>query len=118
MVGSTSTTPSYTLDVSGSIRATSDVISDSDVRHKSNIQDIHSAMDIVSGMRGVWYDKDGKQSVGVIAQEMEEVLPAVVHTADDEDGTKSVSYGNIVGVLIEAIKEQQQEIDALKARLN
>jgi hypothetical protein len=63
-------------------------------------------------MRGVYYDdKDGIHNVGVIAQEVEEVLPEVVHT--DENDMKSVSYGRIVGLLIEAIKEQQEIIKAL-----
>jgi putative lipoic acid-binding regulatory protein len=57
------------------------------------------------------------EQVGVIAQEIEEILPEVVRTANDEEGTKSVSYGNIVGVLIEAIKEQQQQINELKEML-
>jgi hypothetical protein len=54
--------------------------------------------------------------VGVIAQEILEVIPEVV--GQDNDGMYNVSYGNIVGVLIEAIKEQQKQIDELKARLD
>jgi hypothetical protein len=61
-------------------------------------------------MRGVYYDKDGITSTGVVAQEIEKIFPEVV-----QDGEfKSVAYGNIVGVLIEAIKELKQEIDMLK----
>ena len=65
-------------------------------------------------MRGVSYNKiDSKEnSIGVIAQEVEKVLPEVVHT--DGEGMKSVAYGNIVGVLIEAIKDQQRQIDELR----
>ena len=65
-------------------------------------------------MRGVNFDwvDTGKASTGVIAQEMEEVLPQVVSTG--EDGTKHVAYGNIIGTLIEAIKEQQSQIEALQ----
>ena len=64
-------------------------------------------------MRGVSFDwiADGSSEVGVIAQEVEDVLPDVVNT--NEDGIKSVKYGNIVAVLIEAIKEQQAQIDQL-----
>jgi hypothetical protein len=51
---------------------------------------------------------------GRIAQDVEKILPELVETSDD--GTKSVSYGNIIGVLIEAIKEQQKQIDELKRR--
>ena len=69
-------------------------------------------------MNGVyydWVDNHNKGSVGVIAQEMEQVLPEVVTTNDR--GLKTVSYGNIVGVLIEAIKEQQNEINNIKKYL-
>ena len=109
--------PSYTLDVQGSIRATGDVVSDSDVRYKTNIHTIDNALEKVNNMRGVYFTKNEEDHVGVIAQEIEEILPEVVRTAIDEEGTKSVSYGNIVGVLIEAIKEQQQQINELKEML-
>jgi len=68
-------------------------------------------------MRGVNYNKIGEQkrSTGVIAQELLEILPEAVH--QDEEGMYSVAYGNIVGVLIEAIKEQQKQIDELKKML-
>ena len=62
--------------------------------------------------RGVWYSMGDKDRVGVIAQEIEQVLPEVVVTGDD--GYKAVAYGNIVGVLIEAIKELRSEVDRLK----
>ena len=116
-LGVIQTSPAYTLDVTGDIRATGDVISDSDMRHKEDINEIHDALDVVLALRGVYYKKQNKDSVGVIAQEVESVLPQVVHTADNQEQTKSVSYGNVVGVLIEAIKEQQKQIDALKQRL-
>ena len=57
-------------------------------------------------------------TLSISAQEVEEVIPQVVLTADDEMQTKSVDYGNIVGLLIEAIKEQQEEIEALKNKIN
>jgi hypothetical protein len=89
-----------------------DFIARSDSRIKDNIVTIDSALDKVMGMRGVYYDdKDGTHNVGVIAQEVERVLPEVVHT--DENDMKSVSYGRIVGLLIEAIKEQQEIIKKL-----
>jgi aldehyde:ferredoxin oxidoreductase len=70
-------------------------------------------------MNGVyydWIDKHNKGSVGVIAQEMEKILPEVVTTNDR--GLKTVSYGNLVGVLIEAIKEQQIRIEELEKKLD
>jgi hypothetical protein len=99
----------------GNFTATGDVTAYSDKRLKRNIETITNAVDTVSKLRGVNFEKDGRHSTGVIAQEVEEVLPQVVHT--DADGMKSVAYGNIVGILIEAIKEQQKEIEELKKRL-
>ena len=99
----------------GNFTATGDITAYSDKRLKRNIETITNAVDTVSKLRGVNYEKDGRNSTGVIAQEVEEVLPQVVHTAPD--GMKSVAYGNIVGILIEAIKEQQKEIEELKKKL-
>jgi hypothetical protein len=114
-VGINDTTPSYALDVTGTIRATGDVIAYSDARVKENVETIPNALDKVKAMRGVGYNKIGeeKRSIGVIAQEMLDVIPEVVHT--DDQGMHSVAYGNLVGVLIEAMKEQQQQIEELKA---
>jgi hypothetical protein len=111
-------TPVYKLDVNGTIRATGDVIAFSDVRVKENINTIENALDKVMKLRGVEYNKIGesRNSLGVIAQEIEEVLPQVVHI--DNNGMKSVSYNSIIGVLIEAIKEQQHQIDELKNKNN
>jgi len=87
-----------------------EVTATSDERLKSDIETIDNALDKVMNMRGVSYTKQAEKGVGVIAQEIEKVLPEVV-----SDGEyKSVAYGNIVGVLIEAIKEQQKQIDELK----
>ena len=69
-------------------------------------------------MRGVNYNKIGEQkrSTGVIAQELLEILPEAVH--QDEEGMYSVAYGNVVGVLIEAIKEQQTHINNMQLEIN
>lgn len=116
-VGIGTTSPGYKLDVSGTIRATGDVIAYSDARVKENVETLDGALDKVMKMRGVSYNKIGEQEkkVGVIAQEILEVLPEVV--SQDDTGTYSVAYGNIVSVLIEAIKEQQKQIDELKSKL-
>lgn len=89
----------------------------SDVRKKKDVHTITDAVNVVSQLRGVsfkWIEND-RNSMGVIAQEIEQILPSVVSTS--EDGEKSVSYSNIVAVLIEAIKEQQREINTIKQRL-
>ena len=94
----------------GTITAGGDITAFSDERLKSDIETIDNALDKVMNMRGVSYIKQAEKGIGVIAQEIEKVLPEVV-----TDGEyKSVAYGNIVGVLIEAIKEQQKQIDELK----
>ena len=91
----------------------------SDKTQKTNIQPITNALDIINKMNGVyydWIDNHSQSSVGLIAQEVEEVLPQVV--INNANGLKSVSYGNIVAVLIEAIKEQQVRIETLENKLN
>jgi len=109
-----------TLDASAAGAATfnNDVTAFSDARLKENVETIDNALDKVCAMRGVTFDridsKDGGRQTGVIAQEIQDILPEVVKVNDDENGTLSVSYGNMVGVLTEAIKELKEEIKELK----
>ena len=88
----------------------------SDATLKTNVETLTGSLDAVKAMRGVSYDwiENGNSEVGVIAQEVEAIVPDVVSTNDE--GIKSVKYGNMVAVLIEAIKEQQAQIDELKAK--
>jgi len=98
--------PSYALDVVGDIYASGDVIMFSDERKKTDIEVIPNALEKVLQLRGVTFNKlddDNRRHSGIIAQEVEKVLPEVVYT--DKDGLKSVAYGNMIGLLIEAIKE-------------
>lgn len=90
----------------------------SDRRLKQNIHTITNPIEKVSALRGVNFEfiKDGKKQIGVIAQETEEIIPEVV--GECPDGYKTVQYGNIVGLLVEAIKEQQKQIDELKEKIN
>lgn len=85
----------------------------SDARLKEHVETI-GGVAIVSRLRGVSFNwkGSGKPGVGVIAQEVEAVLPAAVRIAPD--GTKSVDYDALIAPLIEAVKEQQAEIEALK----
>ena len=97
------------ISASGTISA-GEVTATSDERLKSDIETIDDALYKVMNMRGVSYTKQAEKGIGVIAQEVEKVLPEVV-----TDGEyKSVAYGNIVGVLIEAIKDLKKELDELK----
>jgi hypothetical protein len=99
----------------GNIVAGGTVTANSDEKLKENVQTIENALDKVKNLRGVEYDRkdSGEHQIGVIAQEVERIIPDVVYG----DEIKSVAYGNMVGLLIEAIKEQQKEIDELKKKL-
>ena len=96
---------------SGAITSSGDVTAFSDMRIKHDIETIEGALAKVSDMRGVYFKRnDGEAGTGVIAQEIENILPEVV-----KDGEyKSVAYGNMVGILIEAIKELKAEVEKLK----
>ena len=100
----------------GNFTANGNVTAYSDERLKTNIETLDSKKALQ--MRGVSFIKDGVEGSGVIAQEIEEIAPELVLTADDEMGTKSVAYGNLVGYLIETVKDQQKQIDELKQRLD
>ena len=108
-----------TLDMSAAGAATfnNDVTAFSDERLKENIETIPDALSKVCQMRGVTFNRtdfDGEKQMGVIAQEVEKIIPEVVKEDDSEDKIKSVAYGNMVGVLIEAIKDLKAEVDELK----
>ena len=103
--------------ISTNIWASGDIIAYSDIRVKDNIQIIDNPLERLKKVRGVTFtrtdfeDKE-KRYAGVIAQEMREALPEVV--SENSEGHLSVSYGNTVSLLIEAIKEQQTQIEELK----
>jgi hypothetical protein len=100
----------------GDYTASGNVTAYSDERLKTNIQTLDSKKALQ--MRGVSFTKDGQEGSGVIAQEIEKIAPELVMTADDEMGTKSVAYGNLVGYLIENAKDQQKQIDELKQEVS
>ena len=115
--GAMSLTTAGVLTVASSITAGGDITAFSDIRVKENIEDLEGSLDKVTQLRGVSYNKIGSEekSIGVIAQEIQEVLPEVVR--EGQDGMLSVAYGNITAVLIEAIKEQQEIISQLEERI-
>ena len=108
-----------------SVSATGDVVaySSSDRRLKDNIKNIENPIEKVQSLNGVTWEwnsnadelQQSLPTVGVIAQEVEEVLPQLVHNR--ENGYKGVDYAKLTGLLIEAIKEQQKQIDELKSKL-
>ena len=108
------------LTTPGSITASGNITAYSDIKLKKEIKPIESALDKVLKINGVTFErtdlKTQSRFAGVIAQEVEAVLPEVVST--DESGYKSVAYGNLVSLLIEAVKEQQTQINELKEALN
>ena len=111
-----STITALTLDMSEAGAATfnDNVTAYSDERLKDNIKTIENGLDKVEQLRGVSYTRDEKESIGVIAQEVEKILPEIVLTADDEMGTKSVDYSRLTAVLIEAVKELSAKVKELE----
>ena len=112
-------TPGGDLIVVGNVTAYG---STSDIRLKENIETIPDALEKVKKLDGVTFDykKDGTRSTGLIAQQLQEVLPEVVYEATDigeEEPHLAVRYGNVVGLLVEAMKEQSAQIDALRAEI-
>ncbi|WP_165821631.1 tail fiber domain-containing protein [Thalassobacter stenotrophicus] len=92
-------------------------VSSSDARLKSEVETIADALALVCALRGVRFTMDGSRQIGVVAQELEAVLPEVVQ-ADAQTGQLSVAYGNITGLLIEAVKELSARVAELEeARL-
>lgn len=124
-VGIGTNSPNFKLDVRGTI-GNNATLFHSDVRWKKNIETIQDALGKVKQLRGVNFEWKGEEftdmnfqkgkRIGLIAQEVEKVLPELVNTAPD--GYKSVEYANLVAILIEAIKQQQKQIDELKDIVN
>ena len=109
------------MDDGGDVFANNNFISASDARLKENVITIDNALDKVTQLRGVYYNRidkaDKSRRMGVIAQEVQAVIPEVVHQASFEEGTDgllSVDYAKMVGILIEAIKDLKAEVDELK----
>ena len=102
------------VSVTGDMTASGNVTAYSDAKLKTEIHTINDALGIVGKLRGVNYKwlSNGQSDIGVIAQEVEEVIPEVVK--ETEDGTKTVDYSRIVSVLINAVNELKQEVDELK----
>ena len=113
------TTVLMNLDDTGNLTALLNLGASSDIRLKENIRTLPNALKTVTSMRGVSFNRNDIESrpkqIGVIAQEVQKIVPEVVMT--DSNGMLSVAYGNLVGLLIEAIKELSAEVDKLKGQI-
>ena len=122
-VNGSTTSSSYGLYVTGAIYSSDNITAYSDGRKKTNVTTITSALSKVLNLRGVTYNKiendksvNEKTEIGVIAQEVEKVVPEVVTYAEDVD-QYGVNYGNLTALLIEAVKELKIELNELKESL-
>jgi len=125
-VGIGNTNASVALGVTGAIIASDNITAygtPSDIRLKENIEIIDNALDKVKQLKGITYDlkSDGNRLTGLIAQDLQKVLPEAVYETsavdDANDKHLAIRYGNTVGLLVEAIKEQQQIIEDLKSKI-
>jgi hypothetical protein len=104
----------FTFNSGTGVVTATDFSATSDQRIKSNISNIEYAMEKINALRGVYYNRIGDTSrkIGLIAQEVEKILPEVVVN----DDLKSVTYGNIVALLIEGLKELAERVSILENR--
>ena len=120
---------SFRVDNSGNCTATGNVTAYSDSRIKKDVHTIDNALDKVLALRGVNYTRiaNDEYEMGLVAQEVKDIIPEVVSIIDEttaEDGGKGftdlhvLKYQNMVGLLVEAIKEQQTQINSLKDTIN
>ncbi|MBP6459204.1 MAG: tail fiber domain-containing protein [Crocinitomicaceae bacterium] len=125
-IGMGTSNPTVRLQVAGDIIANS-IAGSSDTRFKTNILPIENPLQKVLKLRGVTFDWKIKEfpnrmfsenrALGFIAQEVEQVIPEVVQTENSTEGFKSVQYDKVVALLVEAIKEQQKQIEQLQQKV-
>jgi len=115
-IGIGTSSPEYTLHVEGKVYAADSITSYSDSNMKTDIKTINNALEKVELLRGVEYRRKdtNEKHIGVIAQETLKIIPEVVSQTNNG---YSVAYGNMVGLLIEAIKDLNIEIKQLKSQM-
>lgn len=108
------------INVTGAVYATGNVSANSDIRIKKDIQPIGDALEKVRMLQGITFlntlNESAGRSTGLIAQAVEQVLPEAVSTA--ENGYLAVAYGNLVGLLVEAIKEMADHVETLHGEIS
>lgn len=89
----------------------------SDERLKTDVETLSDGLGFIRSLRGVRYTKDGRKEIGLIAQEVRNVLPEIVRGVEAEDGYLSVSYGRVVSPLVEAVKELAARVETLESAI-
>lgn len=117
-VGIGKASPAYPLDVVGDIFSTGQIISESDIRIKENIEPITDALDLINRLNGVTYNKkfNTRRELGMIAQEVQKIIPAIVHST--EDNMLGISYPSVIAVLIEAVKDLTQKLVNIEKQID
>ena len=111
----------FVVKYDGSATLAGDLTVNSDARLKSNIVSLGSTLSkllLIDGKAYTMKSNEAIEKIGLLAQEVQKAFPELVKEAGDEEGTLSVNYQGMIPVLINAIKEQQQQIDELKALIN
>jgi hypothetical protein len=96
----------YKIKVDGNVYVSGNVIGLSDINFKKNIENIENPLDKIEKLRGVYFNyknNDEKRQIGMIAQEVERIIPEVVYNTNEN--TKAIAYNNLIGLLIEGMKE-------------
>lgn len=127
-IGINTPAPTYTLQVNGPVAASAAYLNLSDQRFKTNIKPLENSLQKTLQLNGITFNwdqnragnknLDNKNHIGFLAQEIEKVLPALVYTANDNDKTKSVAYGDTVPLLVQAIQERQKLIEDMQRQID
>jgi hypothetical protein len=110
------TTVGGDLSVTGSITADGNITAYSDKRLKSDIKRIENALEKLTSIGGYTYMMNGMTNTGLIAQEVLEILPEAV--SGSEDTKYALAYGNLMGIVVEAIKELREDVEKIKNKIN